>query len=288
MFSLPVNLPLAAEHAASPWLIGAVGLVGLLVGSFLNTVIHRLPRMLERAWRAECAALEGREHSDDQTYNLAVPRSHCPHCAAPVRVQHLVPLLSWLWLKGRCADCGASISARYPAIEALTAGLFAVCAWRFGADISLFAALVLTGFLVALACIDFETHYLPDQLTLPLLWIGLAFSLVGDGEPFPLGPRDALLGAIVGYLSLWIVHHLFKRFTGKDGMGYGDFKLLAALGAWLGLQALLPIIFLAALAGAVVGLVLIMAFGRAREAPIAFGPYLALFGWLLLVVGGRG
>jgi leader peptidase (prepilin peptidase)/N-methyltransferase len=205
-----------------------------------------------------------------------------------VRVQHLVPLLSWLWLKGRCADCGASISARYPATEALTAVLFAVCAWRFGADISLFAALVLTGFLVALACIDFETHYLPDQLTLPLLWIGLAFSLVGDGEPFPLGPRDALLGAIVGYLSLWIVHHLFKRFTGKDGMGYGDFKLLAALGAWLGLQALLPIIFLAALAGAVVGLVLIMAFGRAREAPIAFGPYLALFGWLLLVVGGRG
>jgi leader peptidase (prepilin peptidase)/N-methyltransferase len=198
-----------------------------------------------------------------------------------------VPLLSWLWLKGRCADCGAPISAHYPAIEALTALLFAVCAWRFGADISLYAALVLTSFLIALACIDFQTHYLPDQLTLPLLWVGLAFSLVGDGEFFPLGPREALLGAIVGYLSLWIVHHLFRRVTGKEGLGHGDFKLLAALGAWLGLQALLPIIFFAALAGAIVGLVLIVAFGRAREAPIAFGPYLALLGWLMLAVGGR-
>ncbi|MBU3671706.1 MAG: prepilin peptidase [Sinobacteraceae bacterium] len=287
MFSLPVNLALAPEHAASPWLIIAVGLVGLLVGSFLNVVIHRVPRMLERAWRTECAALEGREAPTDQRYNLAVPRSHCPHCNAPVRVQHLVPLLSWLWLKGRCADCGAAISTRYPIIEALTATLFAVCAWRFGVDISLLAALVLTAFLIALAGIDLETHYLPDQLTLPLLWGGLSLSLVGEGAAFPLGPREALLGAIVGYLSLWIVHHLFKRVTGKEGMGYGDFKLLAALGAWLGVQALLPLILFAAFTGAVVGIVLILMFGRSREAPIAFGPYLALFGWLLLVFGGR-
>lgn len=287
MFSLPVNVSLAAEHAASPWLIGAMALCGLVVGSFLNTVIHRLPRMLERAWREECAALDGRAAEPAPAYNLAIPRSHCPHCNVPVRAQHLVPLLSWLWLKGRCADCGAAISARYPAIEALTAVLFGVCAWRFGFDISLLAALVLTAFLIALAGIDLETHYLPDQLTLPLLWIGLALSVVGDGEPFPLGPREAVLGAIVGYLSLWIVHHVFKRITGKDGMGYGDFKLLAALGAWLGLQALLPLIFFAALAGAVIGLVLIWVFKRPREAPIAFGPYLALFGWLLLVFGER-
>jgi leader peptidase (prepilin peptidase)/N-methyltransferase len=288
MFSLPVNLSLATEHATSPWLIAAVGLSGLLVGSFLNTVIHRLPRMLERAWRAECAALEGRHAEKLTNYNLAVPRSHCPQCHAPIRMQHLVPLFSWLWLKGRCRDCGAPITARYPAIEALTAALFAVCAWRFGLDISLLAALVLTAFLVALAGIDLETHYLPDQLTLPLLWGGLSLSLVGDGVPFPLGPREALLGAIVGYLSLWIVHHLFKRITGKEGMGYGDFKLLAALGAWLGVQALLPLILFAAFTGAVVGLVLILVFGRPREAPIAFGPYLALFGWLLLIFGGHG
>jgi len=287
MFSLPVNLSLATEHAASPWLVVAVGFIGLLVGSFLNVVIHRVPRMLERAWRSECAALEGREAPAHQTYNLAVPRSHCPHCDAPVRPQHLVPVLSWLWLKGRCADCGAAISARYPAIEALTAALFAVCAWRFGLDISLLAALVLTAFLIALAGIDLETHYLPDQLTLPLLWGGLSLSLIGDGAAFPLGPRDALLGAIFGYLSLWIVHHLFKRITGKEGMGYGDFKLLAALGAWLGVQALLPLILFAAFTGAVIGIVLILMFGRSREEPIAFGPYLALFGWLLLVFGGR-
>ncbi|MFM8518635.1 MAG: prepilin peptidase [Nevskiaceae bacterium] len=287
MFSLPVNLSLATEHAASPWLVVAVGFIGLLVGSFLNVVIHRVPRMLERAWRSECAALEGREALAHQTYNRAVPRSHCPHCDAPVRPQHLVPVLSWLWLKGRCADCGAAISARYPAIEALTATLFAVCAWRFGLDISLLAALVLTAFLIALAGIDLETHYLPDQLTLPLLWGGLSLSLIGDGAAFPLGPRDALLGAIVGYLALWIVHHLFKRITGKEGMGYGDFKLLAALGAWLGVQALLPLILFAAFTGAVIGIVLILMFGRSREAPIAFGPYLALFGWLLLVFGGR-
>jgi leader peptidase (prepilin peptidase)/N-methyltransferase len=288
MFSLPVNLSFATEHATSPWLIAAVGLSGLLVGSFLNTVIHRVPRMLERAWRAECAALEGRQAADLPNYNLAVPRSHCPHCNAPIRVQHLVPLFSWLWLKGGCSDCGAPISARYPAIEVLTAVLFAVCAWRFGLDISLLAALVLTAFLVALAGIDLETHYLPDQLTLPLLWGGLSLSLVGEGVPLPLGPREALLGAIVGYLSLWIVHHLFKRLTGKEGMGYGDFKLLAALGAWLGVKALLPLILFAAFTGAVVGIVLIVMFGRPREAPIAFGPYLALFGWLLLIFGGRG
>ncbi len=253
-------------------------LLGLIVGSFLNTVIHRLPRMLEREWREQCAELEGRDVIAASRYDLITPRSHCPHCETPIRARHLVPVISWIALRGRCAACGASISSRYPLIELGTAIAFAIVAVNFGAGPEAWSALLVTAFLIALAVIDFDTHYLPDQLTLPLLWIGLAASLVGD-------VRTAVIGAIVGYLSLWAFYHLFKLITGKEGMGYGDFKLFAALGAWLGPAALMPIILLASIAGAAVGLTLVFFFKRSREQPLAFGPFLAAAGWWVMLLG---
>jgi leader peptidase (prepilin peptidase)/N-methyltransferase len=271
-------MPQGLQILAAPGVFPVVAaLLGLIVGSFLNTVIHRVPRMLEREWRAQCAELEGRVTASPR-YNLIAPRSHCPACETPIRARHLVPLVSWIALRGRCAACGTAIAARYPLIELGTAIAFTLVALRFGSGIEAWAALLLTAFLIALAVIDFDTHYLPDQMTLPLLWIGLAAGLLGD-------VRTAVIGAIVGYLSLWAFYHVFKIITGKEGMGYGDFKLFAALGAWLGPAALMPVILIASIAGAAVGLTLVLLLGRSREQPLAFGPFLAAAGWIVTMWG---
>jgi leader peptidase (prepilin peptidase)/N-methyltransferase len=264
--------------------ITACFVLGLLVGSFLNVVIHRTPVILERQWRRQCDELAGRETPAEPRYNLVVPRSACPACKAPIKAIQNVPLLSWLALRGRCASCKAWISARYPLVELLTAILSAGIAWRF-APAGLPAvgvALVLTWFLIVLTFIDFDTQLLPDSLTLPLLWLGLLASVMGYTG---IAPRDAIIGALAGYLSLWSVYHLFRLATGKEGMGYGDFKLLAALGAWLGWQMLLPIILLSALVGALTGITLIVVRGRDRSVPIPFGPFLAAAGWIALIWG---
>lgn len=269
-------------------LVAALG--GLLIGSFLNTVIHRLPKMLERDWQAQCEELAGRAPAEQPRFDLASPASRCPSCKAPIRIHHLVPVLAWLWLRGRCADCGSTIPWRYPATELLTAWCFAIVAWRFGPGWPLLAALVITACLLALALIDFDTHYLPDQLTLPLMWLGLLASLVPLGDldaRFAADPADAIVGAALGYLALWSVYWLFKLLTRKEGMGYGDFKLLAALGAWLGTSMLLPIVLAASVAGSVVGIALIVIFKHSRHQPIAFGPYLAIAGWLALLFGDQ-
>jgi leader peptidase (prepilin peptidase) / N-methyltransferase len=273
---------------SAPLLIGSVFLLGLLVGSFLNVVIHRVPVMLERGWRRECLALDGKTPPDEPTYNLIAPRSACPGCKAPITALQNIPVLSWLFLRGKCAKCNNPISARYPVVELATAVLSALIAWKFGATWSTAAALVLTWFLVALAVIDIDTQLLPDNMTLPLLWLGLAVSLLlpaAAGARLPVDLHTAVIGAIAGYLSLWSVYHLFRLVTGKEGMGYGDFKLLAALGAWLGWQMLLPIIIGAAGVGALVGLSAIVLGKRAQGVPMAFGPYLAAAGWLMLFTG---
>jgi len=272
--------------AASPGLwIGAVAVLGLLVGSFLNVVIHRLPTMLERRWQAEYAAIAPADSAAPtlvaERYDLIAPRSACPSCHAPIKAHQNVPVVSWLLLRGRCAACGVPISARYPLVELATGILSAAVAWRFGFGWAATVGLVVTWFLIALTFIDLDTQLLPDDLTLPLLWLGLAASLWA-----PLvDTRSSVIGAIAGYLSLWSVYQLFKLVTGKEGMGYGDFKLLAALGAWLGWQMLLPIVLLSALVGATVGIVLIAVRGRERNLPMAFGPYLAAAGWIALMFG---
>ena len=271
-------------------LVGVVLLFGLLVGSFLNVVIHRVPIMLDREWRAQAEELAGREPAKSEPYNLVVPRSACPSCQAPITALQNIPVVSWLALRGKCANCGAGISARYPLVELLTGLMSAAVAWKFGFGWPLLAALVLTWFLVALTFIDLDTQLLPDSLTLPLLWIGLVLSLwAGDagGAAVPVETRTAVIGAAAGYLSLWSVYWLFKLATGKEGMGYGDFKLLAALGAWLGWKMILPIVLCSALVGAVVGIALMLRFGRDRSVPIAFGPYLAAAGGLMLMWGSE-
>ena len=263
--------------------IAAAILLGLAVGSFLNVVIHRLPRMMENEWRAQCAELEGRPPPDVGHYNLLVPRSQCPACGTPIRVRDNIPVVSWLLLGGKCARCKARISARYPIVEVLTAALSALVAWRFGFDWTTAPALVFTWTLIALTFIDADTTLLPDDLTLPLLWLGLLVNLAGLVPGVTL--RDAVIGAAVGYLSLWAIYWAFKLATGKEGMGYGDFKLLAALGAWMGWKALLPIVLLSSVVGAVVGIVLIILARRGREIPIPFGPYLATAGFIVMLAG---
>jgi leader peptidase (prepilin peptidase) / N-methyltransferase len=267
---------------SEPVLVLAVAAFGLAIGSFLNVVIHRLPRMMENEWKAQCAELAGAAPSPPgPRYNLVVPRSHCPQCNTPLRVSDNIPLLSWVVLRGKCAHCGARISSRYPVVEALTALLSALVAWRFGLTQATLLALVLTWALIALTFIDADTTLLPDDITLPLLWLGLGANLIGTFVPL----KDAVIGAIAGYLVLWAVYWLFKLATGKEGMGYGDFKLLAALGAWMGWKALLPIVLLSSLVGAVVGIVLIVLARRGREIPIPFGPYLAAAGFIMLLAG---
>jgi leader peptidase (prepilin peptidase)/N-methyltransferase len=282
---------------ASPaFFIGTCLVFGLLIGSFLNVVIYRVPVMLERQWREQCmemAAGEPPNPSSDaakptEPFNLVVPRSACPSCKAPITAIQNIPVVSYLFLRGRCAGCGVRISPRYPAIEALTGLLSAAVAWKFGFGWPAVAALVLTWFLIALTFIDVDHQLLPDNLTLPLLWIGLLLSLwapLGPGAPIPMDPRSSIVGAIAGYVSLWSVYHLFRLLTGKEGMGYGDFKLFAALGAWLGWKMLLPIILIAAAVGAVVGIAILALRGQNRSTPIAFGPFLATAGWLMLMFG---
>ncbi len=265
--------------------IVAAAVLGLVIGSFLNVVIHRLPRMMENEWRAQCSELEGRQAPPAERYNLLVPRSRCPSCSAPIRARDNVPIVSWLVLGGKCANCRAPISIRYPLVEAVTAVLTALVVWKFGVGLAAVFALILTWTLLALTFIDTDTTLLPDDLTIPLLWLGLLANLLGV---FPgLTLRDAVLGAVAGYLSLWLIYWSFKLTTGKEGMGYGDFKLLAALGAWMGWKALLPIVLLSSVVGAIVGIVLIVLARRGREIPIPFGPYLASAGFLVLLFGDR-
>ncbi|ASR43591.1 methyltransferase [Xanthomonas citri pv. mangiferaeindicae] len=259
----------------------AAGL-GLLVGSFLNVVILRLPRRLEWQWKRDSREILGEpDLYDPPPPGIVVERSHCPHCGHQLSWYENIPVISWLALRGRCRSCKAPISVQYPAIELLTMLLFAACVWRFGFGWQGFGALVLTGFLVALSGIDARTQLLPDSLTLPLMWLGLIASL--DNLYMPAKP--ALLGAVVGYASLWSVWWLFKQATGKEGMGHGDFKLLAALGAWCGLAGLLPIILLSAVTGAIVGSIILAVRGRDRATPIPFGPYLAVAGWVTFMWG---
>jgi leader peptidase (prepilin peptidase)/N-methyltransferase len=285
-----------AMLAASPaLLIGTCLLFGLLVGSFLNVVIHRVPIMLERQWQADCAELNAASDGTDTAvaaeeapkFNLVVPRSACPSCKAPITALQNVPVISYLFLRGKCASCGVHISARYPFVEALTGILSAAVAWKFGFGWPTLAALVLTWYLVALTFIDIDHQLLPDNMTLPLVWMGIFVSLCGGavGAAFPVDLRSSVIGALAGYLSLWSIYHLFKLLTGKEGMGYGDFKLFAALGAWLGWQMLLPIILIAAAVGAVSGIFILWMKSKGRESPISFGPFLAAAGWLMLMFG---
>jgi leader peptidase (prepilin peptidase)/N-methyltransferase len=255
--------------------------LGLCVGSFLNVVIHRLPKMLERGWQAQCAELRGETPDPGPAYNLVVPRSACPACGAPITALQNVPVVSWLMLRGQCAGCKAPISPRYPVVEVL-GGLLAACAvWRFGVTPQGIAACVLLWSLLALTMIDFDTQLLPDSITLPLLWAGLIANLWHTFASLP----DAVIGAVAGYLSLWTIYWLFKLIRGKEGMGYGDFKLLAALGAWLGWQLLPVIVLLSSVVGAGIGISLIVFKGRDHSVPLAFGPYLAIAGAIALFFG---
>jgi leader peptidase (prepilin peptidase)/N-methyltransferase len=266
-------------------------LLGLIVGSFLNVVIYRLPVMLDRDWRrqarevlspGEPAAPEG------PRFNLATPRSTCPACKTVIKARHNVPVLSWLWLRGRCAACGAGISPRYPAIEALTGLVSALVALRFGLTLEAAGALLLCWSLIALTFIDVDHQILPDIITLPLLWLGLVFGLLGEsagGYMVLADLRSGVIGALAGYLSLWLVYQGFRLATGKEGMGYGDFKLLAVLGAWLGWQKLPLVIMLSALVGAVIGIALVALRGRDSQQPLPFGPYLAAAGFVALLWG---
>jgi leader peptidase (prepilin peptidase)/N-methyltransferase len=263
----------------------AAGLLGLCVGSFLNVVIHRLPKMMEQDWLAQCAELRGEAAPDQgEALSLAKPRSRCPGCGHQITALENIPLLSYLLiLKGKCSGCGTRISPRYPVIELMTGLLSAYAAWHFGPTIQTIGALALLWALIALSAIDLDTQLLPDSITLPLLWLGLAFNLWSAFADLP----TAVIGAMAGYLSLWSVFWLFKLATGKEGMGYGDFKLLAALGAWLGWQMLPAIILLSSIVGAIVGIALIVAARRGRNVPIPFGPYLAAAGVIALFWGQR-
>jgi len=269
--------------------IVVAAILGLLVGSFLNVVIHRLPLMMEAEWRQQCAELNAAPLVDAAAapaINLMTPRSRCPHCGHAITALENVPVLSYLFLKGKCSACAKPISARYPVIEALSGVLTALVAWHFGWSWQAGAAMLLTWALIALSVIDFDHQLLPDSITQPFIWLGLALSLFGSGGVF-VDTRTSLIGALAGYMSLWLVYQLFKRLTGKEGMGYGDFKLFALFGAWLGWQLLPAIILLSSLVGAIVGIGLIVVRGRDRNLPIPFGPYLAAAGWIALLWGER-
>jgi leader peptidase (prepilin peptidase)/N-methyltransferase len=284
--------------AVHPWLLlGCTFLFGALIGSFLNVVIHRLPIMLERQWReqagetlAVAAASPGAApaRSPTERYNLVVPRSRCPKCNAEITALQNIPLLSYVFLRGKCASCGTKISVRYPVVELVTALLSVAVVWRFGWHWQSAAALLFTWALIALTVIDIDQQLLPDVITLPLLWLGLLLSLawhVGLKPPIPVDMPSAIIGAVAGYLSLWLVYWAFKLATGKEGMGYGDFKLFGAFGAWMGWQMLPMILLLSAFTGAVVGIALIAIRGRDRNIPLPFGPYLAAAAWIALMWG---
>lgn len=257
------------------------GILGLLVGSFLNVVIHRLPKMMEREWQCQCAELRGEEIPEQAPLSLVRPRSHCPQCGHRIAALENIPLVSWMILRGQCSACKAAISPRYPIVEAITGLLTAFAAMHFGFGWSALGAIVFIWSMIALTFIDFDTKYLPDAITLPLLWGGLLLNLSGTYTDL----SSAVIGTMAGYLSLWSVYWAFKLATGKEGMGYGDFKLLAALGAWQGWQMLPLIILLSSFVGAIVGILLIVLTKRGRDIPIPFGPYLATAGVIALFWG---
>lgn len=273
------------ELATGAPAVALLGVLGLLVGSFLNVVIHRLPKMMERQWAAECAELQGKANETEtptSRYNLVVPRSACPHCGHVIHWYENIPVLSYVALRGRCSQCRAGIGLRYPMVEVATGLLFAWVGWRWGFT---FTGLAWCGFaaaVVALACIDWDTTLLPDDITLPLLWAGIVAAALGlTSTRLP----EAVWGAVGGYLSLWLIYWGFKLLTGKEGMGYGDFKLFAAFGAWFGWPALVPIILMASVIGAVIGIGIKLV-GRLREGGyVPFGPFLALGGLTAMVFG---
>ncbi|MEZ5562283.1 MAG: A24 family peptidase [Gammaproteobacteria bacterium] len=282
---------------ALPLLAAFAGVLGLLVGSFLNVVIYRLPLMMDREWREQCRALfpgsdaaaPAAGPADTAAFNLFIPRSGCPACKAQIKARHNIPLFGWLWLRGRCAACGVAIPLRYPVIEALSGLVSAYLVWRFGYTVDAAAAVLVSWALIALTVIDLDRQLLPDTITVPLLWAGLLFQLLAaphaPTSPFAASLSDAVIGAMAGYLSLWLVYQGFRLATGKEGMGYGDFKLFAALLAWLGYQMFLPILLLSAVTGAVTGIALIVLGRHGRREPIPFGPYLAAAGFVAMVWG---
>ncbi len=282
---------MAELFAQSPLIFVAVTFAfALLIGSFLNVVIHRLPIMMQREWREQCAEISKMPATELPTgrFDLVAPRSRCPSCNNLITASQNIPVLSYLFLKGQCANCKNAISVRYPLIELLTAVLAAFVAWRFGFGWEAVLAIYLTFCLVSISFIDIDHQLIPDSIVLPLMWVGLGMSLfhpVAGSEVLFVAPKDAIVGAMAGYLSLWSVYQLFKIVTGKEGMGYGDFKLLAALGAWLGWQALPMIIMMSAVVGAIVGISMIVFRRHERSVPIPFGPYLAAAGWIALAYG---
>jgi len=260
------------------------GILGLLVGSFLNVVIYRLPLMMKQGWKQECQEfLELPIDVPTEPFNLALPASHCPNCKSSIKAHQNIPVFSYLFLKGKCANCAVSISARYPAVEALTGILSAVVAYQLGGNIETLFALFLTWILIALSGIDFDHQLLPDNMTLPVMWLGILLSLFN----LFTDPVSSLVGAIAGYMTLWTIYQLFKLLTGKEGMGFGDFKLLALFGAWLGWQYLPLIILLSSLVGAIIGVSMIILLGRDKNIPIPFGPYLAIAGWIAMLWGDQ-
>ncbi|ABE50492.1 prepilin peptidase [Methylobacillus flagellatus] len=256
-------------------------LLGLMVGSFLNVVIYRLPRMMELAWHAERLEAEGQPQTEQARYNLITPRSRCPHCQHAITALENIPIISYMMLGGKCRQCKTAISPRYPLVELLTATLTGLASWHFGYSSLAVASWLIIFALIALTFIDLDTHLLPDDITLPLLWAGLLFNLDHGFTDI----SSAVIGAAAGYLVLWSVYWLFKLITGKEGMGYGDFKLLAALGAWFGWQLLPAVILLSSVAGSIIGIGLIVLTKHGRETPIPFGPYLALGGIAALFCG---
>jgi len=284
----------AAQYSSDPALFAVSAfLLGLIVGSFLNVVIYRLPIMLERDWRSQAADVLGggtsvTENTPPAPFSLSTPGSACPNCKAPIRSWQNIPVVSWLLLGGRCASCKNKISTRYPLVELATAVLSAWVAWHFGFGIPAACALAVTWALIALTGIDIDHQLLPDSITLPLMWAGLLAAVsVGPmvASSLPVSAPDALIGAMAGYVSLWLVFHAFRLITGKEGMGYGDFKLFAALGAWLGWKLLPLVIVLSAARGALLGIAMILLRGRDRSARMPFGPYLAAAGWLAMMYG---
>ncbi|WP_305909197.1 A24 family peptidase [Methylomarinum sp. Ch1-1] len=263
-------------------LTAVIFVLGLMIGSFLNVVIFRLPVMMTRDWRRECREfLELEEEPQAERFNLLVPLSRCPHCQTDIKPYQNIPVFSYLFLQGKCAQCGSAISPRYPLIEAFTGICSAIVAWHFGYGAEMLFALLLTWCLIAASFIDIDHQLLPDSITLPMLWLGLFLSLFSVYTD----PQSSIIGAIAGYLSLWTIYQLFKLLTGKEGMGYGDFKLLALFGAWLGWQYLPLIVLLSSLVGSVIGIAMVILVKKDRNTPIPFGPYLAAAGWLALIWG---
>lgn len=268
---------------SQPFLMFTAGFLGLIVGSFLNVVIHRLPRMMQADWEVQCAELRNETIPKQQRYNLMVPRSACPHCQHPISATENIPVLSWLMLGGKCAACKAPISPRYPLIELITGFLSVAVVWKFGATWQALGGLIFVWALIALTFIDCDTSLLPDSITLPLIWLGLLFNITANFTSL----SQAVVGAVAGYLILWSIYWLFKLATGKEGMGYGDFKLLAAIGAWLGWQLLPVTILLSSVVGTIVGIGMIVLIKHDRRVPIPFGPYLAGGGLVALFFGNQ-